>query len=150
MSSSSPLNTRAIALAERTVASLVGAARLFCCQHSALNVARADALMDEVKALARIQAVAQGRSTRKRTGQREEDQSSSSAVEEEPRRGADEQEARAEEDSASVQEDTGAEATKRMLRRQRLLRESGVLASPSAQGAAASNDGVGGPVNPKP
>ena len=61
-----------------------------------------------------------GRSTRKRTGQREEDQSSSSAVEEEPRRGADEQEARAEEDSASVQEDTGAEATKRMLRRQRL------------------------------
>ena len=91
-----------------------------------------------------------GRSTRKRTGQREEDQSSSSAVEEEPRRGADEQEARAEEDSASVQEDTGADATKRMLRRQRLLRESGVLASPSAQGAAASNDGVGGPVNPKP
>ena len=85
-----------------------------------------------------------GGSTPKRTGQSEGDLSSSSALET-PGRGADERAAWAEEDTGSAQEDAGAEATKRMLRRQRLLRESGVLAGPSIQGAGARNGSVAGP-----
>jgi hypothetical protein len=87
--------------------------------------------------------------TRRGEGQNGGDRSSSSSstVEKEGDQGRhdDEQAALVKRYDESEQEDAGAEETNRLRRRQRLLRESGALTSPSTWSAGTINGSVGAP-----
>jgi hypothetical protein len=85
--------------------------------------------------------------TRRGEGRNGGFRSSSSTVEKEGNEGLidDEQGALVERYDESEQEEAVAEETNRLLRRQRLLRESGALTSPSTWHAGAINGSVGGP-----